>query len=33
LSKQKRMLLFAIIAGFAGVVIGGIVIVVMILRL
>jgi len=33
LSKQKRVLLFAIIAGLAGVVIGGIVIVFMILRL
>jgi hypothetical protein len=33
MSKQKRMLLFAIIAGLAGVVIGGIVIMIMILRL
>jgi hypothetical protein len=33
LSKQKRMLLFAIIAGLSGVVIGGIVIAIMILRL
>ena len=33
LSKQKRILLFAIIAGLSGVVIGGIVIVIMISHL